>query len=138
MPRLVPRASLLMALLALVLAFGSGMFPLAFPLGTIAIPLLGLACALLCLACTLLCLACTLLGFARALLRLATPLVFHWIEGHLAGSFSRSCAASSGAMRPSASSRRISLRRSASRSGSACDGKPSARITASRRERTVG
>ena len=60
-----------------------------------------------------------------------------WIA-HVAGSRSRSEAASSGAIRPSASSRRISLRRSVSRSGSACEGKPSARITASRRDRTVG
>src|SRR5439155_13127741 len=79
-----------------------------------------------------------LLGVAHTLLSLAAALVVHGIERHVAGSFSRSCAASSGAMRPSASSRRISLRRSASRSGSACDGKPSARIMASRRDRTVG
>src|SRR4029077_3482029 len=53
-------------------------------------------------------------------------------------SASSSVAASSGAIVPSASSRRISLRRSVSRSGSACDGNPSARITASSRARTVG
>ena len=73
-----------------------------------------------------------------ALRRDETDLLVLGIDGHDAGSRSRSDAASSGAMRPSASSRRISLRRSASRSGSACEGNPSARITASRRERTVG
>src|SRR6266540_3414445 len=60
------------------------------------------------------------------------------LVAQLVGSLSSRFAASSAAMRPSASSRRISLRRSLSRSGSACEGKPSARIIASRRERTVG
>src|SRR5438874_2065830 len=83
------RASLLVALLALAFALGSGTLPIAFPLGSIAIPLLGIARALLGLA-------GALLRFARALLCLATPLVFHRIECHVAGSFSRSCAASSG------------------------------------------
>src|SRR5438128_2018783 len=75
---------------------------------------------------------------ALALLLIAPALLVLRIERHDAGSRSKSEAASSGAIRPSASSRRISLRRSASRSGSACEGNPSARITASRRERTVG
>ena len=79
-----------------------------------------------------------LLAVPLPLLGVAAVLVIYRIERHVTGSFSRSCAASSGAIRPSASSRRISLRRSASRSGSACEGKPSARITASSRERTVG
>src|SRR5438128_6138532 len=124
MPRLVAGAPLLATVLAIALAIGPLALAVALALHAVAFPLLGVAH--------------TLLRLARTLLGLATALVVHGIERHVAGSFSRSCAASSGAMRPSASSRRISLRRSASRSGSACDGKPSARITASRRDRTVG
>ena len=74
-------------------------------------------------------------AFVAGRVRLALVVAFF---GHAVGSLSSRFAASSAAMRPSASSRRISLRRSFSRSGSACDGKPSARIIASRRERTVG
>ena len=131
MSRLVAGAPLLATVLAIALAIGPLALAVALALHAVAFPLLGVAH-------TLLRLARTLLGLAGVLFSLATALVVHGIERHVAGSFSRSCAASSGAMRPSASSRRISLRRSASRSGSACDGKPSARITASRRDRTVG
>src|SRR5207247_2125158 len=94
---------------------------LPLPVGTVH---LAVTLALGAIAFTLLRFADTLLRFADTLLGLAAPLLAHRVEAHVTGSFSRSCAASSGAIRPSASSRRISLRRSASRSGSACDGKP--------------
>src|SRR5439155_13878954 len=123
-PRFVTRPPFLPPLLVLALAIGPVLLPLTLALATIAF--------------TLLRFADTLLGFADTLLRFAAPLFVHRVEAHVTGSFSRSCAASSGAIRPSASSRRISLRRSASRSGSACDGKPRARLVASSRERTVG
>src|SRR5438132_493321 len=116
-PGLVAGTPFLPTLLVLALAIGPLLLPFTLALGAITL---------------------ALLGVADTLLGVAAPLIVHRVKGHVTGSFSRSCAASSGAMRPSASSRRISLRRSASRSGSACDGKPSARIMASRRDRTVG
>src|SRR5437773_3959682 len=106
----VPGAARLASLFALALAISSLAVSLELPLRAVALTLLFIAPALVILR----------------------------IERHEAGSRSKSEAASSGAMRPSASSRRISLRRSASRSGTACEGKPSARIMASSRERTVG
>src|SRR5690349_12044722 len=97
----------------------------------IALHLLAVPLVLFGVAGQLLLVAALLLLVATALL-VATTLLFDGVEriAHVMGSFSRRDAASSAAMRPSASSRRISLRRSASRSGSAWDGKPSARITA--------
>ncbi|HYV22941.1 MAG TPA: hypothetical protein VEN31_09835, partial [Candidatus Bathyarchaeia archaeon] len=86
-PRFVTRSPFLAPLLVLAFTIGPLLLPLTLALGTVTLSLLRLT---------------------DPLLGVAAPLVVHRVEGHVTRSFSRSCAASSGAMRPSASSRRIS------------------------------